>query len=508
MNKTKLILTTVLMVMLLMPKITLAGNEASMDKLLLIDNVNIYEKMDKTYNKGYSPTVENGTATLVLPLIASENTLQDQIRVTFNLGDPASSPFQFKNYDKTVRLKNHPVNNGTGTADSYLVAVRILLVDDPAMGRFPVIITVAGQWTDGTSFSQEFSLYVTINDGIDPDAAPTPEPTAGSEPGTEAESVTASEPESASATETEEQPVPQAKILLDRCSVQPSPVMTGEEFNISATFKNTNESQSLNNVKITVTGETADIVPVGDETGSFYFKTIAKQETITIDMKMKIAQNAKAEPHKIKFAIEYEGNKATAYTAAEETVIQITQPVRLEFDEPQIPEEVNAGDTISVSMNVMNLGLSTVHNVRMLVEAEGLLPEKTAFLGNIESGASKKGDLYVFVKTLDTADQETVQGEDKYGMTKGNVLLTYEDEYGQEYTEEFAFSTNINPPVILVDEDPEEDEGPKDQGQWWISVVIVAGIIVAIAGIRIYIKKQQERIRRQEDDDPADDPQF
>lgn len=57
-------------------------------------------------------------------------------------------------------------------------------------------------------------------------------------------------------------------------------------------------------------------------------------------MKMKVAHNAKAEPHKLKFAIEYEGDKATAYTVAEEVVIQIAQPVRLEFDEPQIPKEV------------------------------------------------------------------------------------------------------------------------------------------------------------------------
>ncbi|MFP3153726.1 hypothetical protein LQZ18_04715 [Lachnospiraceae bacterium ZAX-1] len=507
MDKAKRILTMVLMAILLMPNIALAGNEiespspqepipvTSMDKLLFIDNDNVYEKMDKAFKKGYYPAVKNGVATLVLPLMASESILQNQIRVTFNLGDPVFAPFQFKNYDKTVKLKNHSVNNGSGTADSFLVAIDMPLVDNPTMGRFPVIITATGRWADGLSFSQEFSLYVTISDGIDPGDASTLEPIPESEP--------IPEPEPVSTPETEEQPVPQAKILLNSFSVNPSPVVAGEEFRISATFRNTNESQSLDNVKITVTGETVDIVPVGDDTGSFYFKKIARQETITIDMKMKVAQNAKAEPHKIKFAVEYEGHKATAYTATEEAVIQVTQPVRLEFDEPQMPKEVNAGDTILVSMNVMNLGLSTIHNVRMLVEAQGLLPEKTAFLGNIESGAAQKGDLYAFVRTLNMTDSDAVQGKDRYGMTKGKVFLVYEDEYGQEYTEEFEFSTNINPPVILIDEELKEDEEPKNQSQWWISVIAVAGIIVAIANIRTYIKKQQERIRRQEDDDLA-----
>ena len=502
MNKLKLILTMILMTMLLMPSIALADNEneppSSMDKVLFIDNDNVYEKMDKPYNQGYSPTVENDTATVVLPLTASESVRNGQIRVTFNLGDPDSAPFRFNNYDKTVKLENHPINNGSGTADSFLVAIEIPLAENRTMGRYPVIITTGGEWADGSSFSQEFSVFVTISDEISTGDAPMPESTPTSESLPESESLPGSE--SSSTPETEKQPVPQAKILLDRISINPSPVMTGEEVSVLATFRNTNETQSLNNVKITVTGETADIVPVGDDTGSFYFKKIAKQETITIDMKMKVAHNAKAEPHKIKFAIEYEGDKATAYTAEEEAIIQITQPVRLEFDEPQIPKEVNAGDTISVSMNVMNLGLSTVYNVRMSVEAQGLLPEKTAFLGNIESGADKKGDLYVFVGTLNMTDTEAEQGEDNYGLTDGKVLLLYEDEYGQEYTKEFEFSTKINPPVMMADEEPEEEE-PKNQGQWWISVIAVAGIIAAIAAMRIYIKKKQKRIRQQEEDD-------
>lgn len=520
MNKAKLILATVLLVVVLIPKVVLAGNEIellsslelssddSTDKVLLIDNANVYEKMDKSYNKGYYPTVQNGVATLALPLISSDNILHNQIRVTIDLGDPSSAPFEFKNYDKTVKLKSHAVNNGSGTTDSFLVAVALPLVDNPTTGRYPVIIKVTGQWADGSSFSQEFSLFVTISDGIDgsdPAATPEPESSLESEPLSESEQLPESEPQPTP--EPVEQPVPQAKILLDHLSINSTPVVTGEEFSLSATFRNTNESQSLNNVKITITGETADIVPVGEDTGSFYFKQIDKQDTVTIEMKMKVAQNAKAEPHKIKFAIEYEGHKATAYTATEEAVIQITQPVRLEFDEPQIPKEVNAGDTISVSMNVMNLGLSTVRNVRMLVEGQGLLPEKTAFLGNIESGASKKGDLYVFVGTLEMTDSGSIKSDDKYGMTEGKILLTYEDEYGKEYTKNFEFSTKINPPIIMVDENTEQEE-VKNQGQWWVSVIVVAVIIVSIIGIRAYTKKRQERIRQQEDEELSEHLQF
>ena len=477
-------------------------------KILSIDNENVYEKMNKTYDEGYYPIVQNETATLVLPLIASGDILNDQIRVRFDLGDAVSSPFRFDNYDKTVMLQSHPVNNGVNVVDSFLISVDIPLVENWTEGRFLVNVKTAGQWADGSPFLQEFPLYVTLvaetdsSDILSPPLSPVPQPEEVPQPVPESGNLSKSEP-------AEEQPVPQAKIMLESFSVNPSFVMTGEEFSILAVFRNTNKKQSLNNVKITVTGETTDVIPAGgDDTGSFYFERIASQGAAAIDMKMKAAYNAEAGPHKIKFAIEYEGNKAMAYTTAEEALVQIMQPVRLEFDEPEIPKEVNAGDTILISLNVMNLGLDMVHNVRMTVKAQGLVPEKTVFLGNIESGAAKKGDLYVFVETLNMSDSKTIKKDGNYGVTEGNVILLYEDEYGQEYTKQFGVRTNINPPVILTKKESEEEEKPKNQGQWWISVIIFAGIIVSFAGIRIYTRKKKERILRQEDDDLIGDSQY
>ncbi len=482
--------------------------EIPSEKMLSIDNENVYEKMNKSYDEGYYPTVQNGAATLVLPLIASGDILNNKIRVKFDLGSPDSSPFRFDNYDKTVMLQSHPVNNGTNVVNSFLISLDIPLIENWTEGRFLVDITTTGQWADGSIFKQEFPLYVTLIENADssavfsPRLSPTPKTEEMPQPVPESGNLSKSE-------SAEEQPVPQAKILLESFSVNPSSVMPGEEFSISAVFRNTNKKQSLNNVKITVTGETTDVIPAGgDDTGSFYFESIPDQGTATINMKMKASYNAKTGPHKIKFSIEYEGHKSIAYTASEEALVQIMQPVRLEFDEPQIPKEVNAGDTISISMNVMNLGLNMVHNVRMTVRAQGLLPEKTVFLGNIESGAAKKGDLYAFVETLNMSDSKETKKDNKYGMTHGNVILIYEDEYGQEYTNEFGFRTNINPPVILTEEESEKEEKPKNQGQWWISVIIVAGIIVIFVGVRIFDRKKKERIRRQEDDDFDDDLQY
>ena len=53
---------------------------------------------------------------------------------------------------------------------------------------------------------------------------------------------------------------------------------------------------------------------------------------------------------------------------------------------PQIAGNVYAGDTLPLDFQVMNLGRSTVYNVRCDIKGEGLLATSTAFIGNLEAG--------------------------------------------------------------------------------------------------------------------------
>ncbi|TCW30655.1 COG1361 S-layer family protein [Christensenella hongkongensis] len=442
--------------------------------VLEIDNSNLYSGMDKPYNSGYMPTVSNETASIILPLVSEQALKDNKLNMTVDLGDPSTSPFVFQNYDKTILLQEYSVNNNIAKIKAYLVDLTLPLAGNRINGRYPVTINLQGQTTGGVQFTQSFILYVTITDGIDPNATPEPEPT----------------PEPVK----EEVPAPQPKAIVSSYSVNPSPVLAGQEFALSVTLQNTNDSQSMRNVKVTINGETADVIPMG-ETNSFYYKKIGTKDTVTIDTKMMVQQTAEPKPQKITIHVEYEGDKATAFTSDESIAIQVKQPMRIEYDEPEIPKEVNAGDTMSISMNVMNMGKGTVYNVRAELEAPGLVPEGSAFLGNLESGASKKSDLYVFVGTLDTG--ESNESDAKYGPTSGKITLSYEDEFGEVSSQEFEFSTNINPPIINAPQE-EEEEKPETQSQWWISVIILGAVIGAIFGIRYALKRKKQKAKEHE----------
>jgi hypothetical protein len=443
--------------------------------ILSIDNENIYPGMDTAYKNGYTPMCSSGEAMVVLPLIAvnPSEILNNKLHISFNLGDAVSAPFQFKNYDKDIYLKEYDTNNGI--IASYLVNQSFTLIERRTMGRYPLVINVDGVKTNGESFGQSFTVFITVTDGIDPNAT-----------------QKTVEPEDSN----KEVPIPEVKVLLSKYTVSPNPAVAGEDVEVSFTILNTSKTQDITNVKINISGETTDLSPV-QSSGSYFFERIRKQATETIAINLKVNQSATAKSNKLLLSISFEGEKATPYSASESILVPITRSIRLEYDAPVIASTLNAGDTIEISTNVMNLGLGTVHNVRMQVAVPGLIPEKTAFLGNVESGISLKGNVYVFVGTLDMTKGGSAE---KYRNTEGVVIITYEDEFGKEYTEEFSVATTIGPPVFLNNlDEPEEDE-PKNQAQWWISIIILGGIIVAMLGVRFYIKKRKANSETQEDE--------
>ena len=54
--------------LLVIPAVALADTSTV---ILGIDDANLYDGMTKTYSQGYSPTVANGVATIVLPLVTT-----------------------------------------------------------------------------------------------------------------------------------------------------------------------------------------------------------------------------------------------------------------------------------------------------------------------------------------------------------------------------------------------------------------------------------------------------
>ena len=243
-------------------------------------------------------------------------------------------------------------------------------------------------------------MYVTITDGIDPKATPKP-----------------TDPPK------EPAPRPQPKIIVSKYELKSDTVLAGEPFDIKITLLNTEDYWHTKNIKVTYKGETSDLL-VNSGSNTFYIDEIENQETYSLTLKMKARLEAEPRPQKVLINIEYEDSKRTSYTVNEEIIVEIRQPLRLEMDEVSIPSEVNAGDSLPISMNIYNMGKSTIYNVLCTLDMKGVIPDGSAYLGNMESGASGTAEIYAFFGTLDmTADSSAVSNNtnEKYGRSDGTM---------------------------------------------------------------------------------------
>ena len=475
---------------------------------LCIDNQNVYEGMESAYNKGYQPVCENGKVTLVLPLMCSGKMKQDKITASVDLGDTKDSPFVFRNYEKDFLCKPEYINGTEETKEIYLVSFTFELNESRINGIYPVIINASGEDENGNEIQKAFKNYVTITDGIDKkeksqndktvegsqetatevnsndkdveivngnngtaendainsentendeagidgitdDVSEAAEPAAGGEDGASEET-----PESA--------PV----ILVEKSVVSTGTAKAGEDFDVTVTLKNTSKTKSVQNMVASITVPSADF-ELKNNSNTIFIDKLGAEKTTDLSLTFHVGKSTVDGNYPIEVALSYDDSKANTLSSAGTFVVTVEQPLNVKLTMPAIAADLTAGDTVPLSFQVMNLGRSTVYNVRCDVTGDGLVQTKTAFVGNMESGNDGEGDSNIFISPM--------EGENQYGKTTGTVTLTYEDAFGNEHSQEFTFDTSIS---------KKQDDSSKDGGtekramQWWVSIAVISAIIV------------------------------
>lgn len=478
-----------------------------------IDNQNVYEGMESAYNKGYQPVCENGKVTLVLPLMCSGKMKQDKITASVDLGDTKDSPFVFRNYEKDFLCKPEYINGTEETKKIYLVSFTFDLSGSRINGIYPVIINASGEDENGNEIQKAFKNYVTITDGIDKkeksqsddktvegsqetvaevnsndkdveivngndgtagditsendeagidgipddvseaaepsDAAGLSEPAAGGEDGASEET-----PESA--------PV----ILVEKSIVSTGTAKAGEDFDVTVTLKNTSKTKSVQNMVASITVPSADF-ELKNNSNTIFIDKLGAEKTTDLSLTFHVGKSTVDGNYPIEVALSYDDSKANTLSSAGTFVVTVEQPLNVKLTMPAIAADLTAGDTVPLSFQVMNLGRSTVYNVRCDVTGDGLVQTKTAFVGNMESGNDGEGDSNIFVSPM--------EGENQYGKTTGTVTLTYEDAFGNEHSQEFTFDTSIS----KKQDDTSKDGGTEKRAmQWWVSIAVISAIIV------------------------------
>lgn len=462
---------------------------------LKIDSENCYTGMNQPYSQGYAPKVENDTASLVVPVVCQGRLRNDTFKVSLNLSDGTGLPFISEKYEKDIELSQEKVNGSQETISCYLVTFDLKLKDERKNGEYPVILSIHAEDIDGKPLHKEFSVNVVITDEKPASSEPstdepvtdepstmepsTDEPVTEPSTGTLKDDLTgavdvtgpsggdsggASSGASSGGGTASETPTFAPKMIVQSCKSSKDEIQAGDEVTLDITLSNTSSTETVRNMTVTI-GDEGEYLNLLSPTDTIYVESLSAGQTCVVSYKYKILSSAVPGAYGLSVSMDYADSKGASQSASGKIRMMVFQSVKLEFDPLVLNSEVQVGDVVIAQIQAMNLGRSKVHNVRAVIEADGLAPEGTLFIGDIEAGKTATGSVKISVTSLS-------KGSSLYGETKGIVTYYYEDENGKEYEKTGDFITNIKTPFSNTTE-----EESDDTGQWWIIMAVVIGIL-------------------------------
>lgn len=425
-----------------------------------IDNKHVYPGMEKSYAKGYVPKIKGNEAVVVLPLLAKQKLAENRMTVSLSFGESDNQPFVRNNTEKTVKLTSHKVNGKKKSQQCYLSVFHLKLKKERYNGSYPVIFSVRAQDKTGNEIHQEFTVYVTITDG--------------KEAGEEAETDDADD----------NTPRFAPKVMLESYHFSKETVLCGEQFTAELTLRNTSRTDEVKNMLVSVVpGENVELL---SEAASGYVEELGAGSTCTVSFAFCVNATASRGQYNIGVTMDYADSRGNPYTLQGTMKVMAEQQVQIEIAPVSVPDKIQMGETVELQAQAMNLGKGKLYNVRAVVEAEGLTSSGTAFIGDMEAGTSMVGSMELTAEGL--------SGDTLYGTTQGKIIFLYEDEAGNEMTQEQSFEMSILSPLSGSGDDAPED----DTTQWWIIMIVITVFIVEAAAILLMRRSRHVQMKEGE----------
>ena len=221
---------------------------------------------------------------------------------------------------------------------------------------------------------------------------------------------------------------PQARVIVESISTDPQDVQAGDSFDLVLKLRNTSEKQYVQNMRVTIDTENDVLIPRSGS-NTVYIDKIDAQGLYELRYPVRANLEVPDRPLKVEVSIEYEDSAVSAQTAAQQLVVSVGQKMRLSVSEPVMDaSSLYAGDSLDVTLQVVNEGRTTLYNVAVTPESasENLTLPTAAYLGNMEGGTSKKAELSL---------TPTKEGE-----YRADLIVSWEDALGEKYTEKRSVS--------------------------------------------------------------------
>ena len=218
----------------------------------------------------------------------------------------------------------------------------------------------------------------------------------------------------------------------------------GEDGEVSVTLTNPCQSIELDNLVLTLSDPGGDILPKGSD--SIQLPDLLPGESVEISFPITVLSSAKVAPHGLHF--DFSGTAlGQVVTMSESYTYPVTQEIRLEQGGLRMASSMVAGDSVTATLPLMNMGKADVVNAMVTLTLPGVTERQSVLVGTIAPGETKQAQLTVTAPKDALGDYSgtlTVEGEDNDGNAASFELpvdLTVEEAVktevldGQQSTE-------------------------------------------------------------------------
>lgn len=270
------------------------------------------------------------------------------------------------------------------------------------------------------------------------------------------------------------------RLMISDYEVSGDSVVGGKDFNLKLTLKNTASKNTVKNIKVTVSTENGEFLPV-DGAGTAYVESINATEEETISLKMKAIKGLQEKSYKVRIKTEYENSNGFEYTVEETIFLPVTMEQRIAVTELLIQgADAKIGDSVEITAKVNNMGEGSLYNVIATIKGDGI-DEMSSFIGNVEPGKSGNVDII------------TLASEVTNETSKAHLYIAYEDIEGnkKEVTQEinFLISSPIYDDLVMI-------KGEETKSVDWTVVKWSVGTVLVVVVVALFVIRRAKRKKK------------
>ena len=199
----------------------------------------------------------------------------------------------------------------------------------------------------------------------------------------------------------------QPKVMVVDYQIVQKEIVAGQTFDLKVTIKNTG-SRYVDNLKISVTSDTGDIVPA-EGAGNGFLEELPNGEESTFTFRLRAADGLTEKSYKLSVVNEYDDIWGNPYSATDVIYLPVKLEQRASITDLYVDDDAVLGDSVEVIGSVNNMGAGMLYNVRVRVESN-YLEENDTFIGNIDTGKSGSIDILTnaYATTSETGELSNV----------------------------------------------------------------------------------------------------